>query len=115
MVQETTTFNSLGNINTQPSVDISRNTNLEQDKVVSTIKGINMRTILRSNIDINKHSDFELTFLIQGPKPILRWHPAKAGTLEETSGILNKMFPALKGLSDKDLEQILERKRKRGV
>lgn len=113
MAQEKTTFNSFGNIHRQPSVVLSRNTKLEQYKFVPTIIGINMDTILRSDIDINKHSAFESTFPIQGPKPILRWHPAKASTLEETTGILDKMFPALKGLCDEDLERILERQRKR--
>lgn len=45
------------------------------------------------------------------PKPIVSWHPASKGTADKFEGCLTEIFPELKALTEKELEEETEKLR----
>lgn len=62
----------------------------------------------------NEKLELSERFTLRIPTPVARWHPAKQGTVAKFHGCLNRIYPELEKVSDKDLDALIRNMRNKG-
>jgi len=59
----------------------------------------------------NERLELGERFTFRIPAPFMKWHPAKQGTVAKFHGCLNRIYPELGKISDKDLDTLIRNMR----